>query len=336
MTKSGPSLAIRADGGGDIGLGHVMRCSALARALLALDIPLYWLTRTPQALPSGLDTILTVIPLPDTADEAEDLPQKLSQIGITHLIADWQLPGAAVCENLRNTGVWLALIGGSGGAVAADLRIHQRFAAGAPDTTDAAKCDGSEVLLLAPGYAGLPRRKVEPVAGRILISLGGSETGLLDDIVLALDSLPAMDALRVDLRRPAATDAPLQADGLLKAMCAADLAILGAGTSLHEAAATGLPVIALPVAGNQRERASQFEALGLGLNLDPTLPDFAKTLRAAVTRLLGSAALRAQFAEAGQSRVDGRGAERVARRIQTALHQNANAPAIAYDTGNPA
>ena len=53
-------IAIRADGGGEIGLGHVMRCSALAGAFNSQGQRPLFITATPEYLPAGLDAVADI------------------------------------------------------------------------------------------------------------------------------------------------------------------------------------------------------------------------------------------------------------------------------------
>tara|TARA_R110000868_G_scaffold219607_1_gene470730 strand:+ start:34235 stop:35245 length:1011 start_codon:yes stop_codon:yes gene_type:complete len=312
MTVSRRPIAIRADGGSDIGLGHVMRCAALARALLAAGQPVIWLTKTPDILPLDLVSDIEVVALAPAEDEASSLQRGLAQTGSHGLIADWPLTDIALCAGLRQAGIWLALIGNHTGAAAADFIIRQRFQA---QSDESHVCDGSAVLLLGPGYARCPKRIVRPAPSRLLVSLGGSRTRTLDRVLDTLNDLPAAASMEIDIRRPVAGKQSLQEAGLRDAMLAADIGILAAGTSLHEAAATGLPSLAIPIAANQAQRAQEFESCGLGIRVDPAEDRFEENLRAALARLAGSDTLRRDCAEAGQSRVDGLGASRVAARV---------------------
>jgi UDP-2,4-diacetamido-2,4,6-trideoxy-beta-L-altropyranose hydrolase len=324
MSRPPARLAIRADGDARLGFGHVMRCAVLARALLDAGQALVWFSRTPQALPASLAARIEIRPMrPDDEDAAILLPA-LVQADFAGLIADWQITDAQLCRQLRQGGVWLALIGNHLGGAEADLTIRQGFEPALKDDP-ANTCAGSAHILLADGYADLPQRTIKPHVKRLLISLGGSDTpvlgAVLDAVLQALDGLPSLHGVDLDIRRATPLAAGLPETGLLDALRAADLAILAAGTTLHEAAATGLAAIALPIAPNQLERAEQFARLGLGVSLDPAAAGFASALRQQVEALMGSSALRQQFSRAGQAALDGRGAGRVARQVTDHLAQ---------------
>ncbi|WP_417477350.1 hypothetical protein [Maricaulis sp.] len=337
MTGMPARLAIRADGDSRIGFGHMMRCAALAQALLDAGHPLVWLSRTPHAVPASLSARIDVRPFAADGDVADCLARTLRDAGVAGLIGDWQTTDALLCAQLRRAGFWLALIGSHHGDAEADLVIHQGFepAQGGALTR---VCEGREHILLAPGYAGRPPRTIRPQVQRLLISLGGSDTPVLDSVLGALNGLPELEGVRIDIKRATPGADVLPEAGLLNELCAADIGILGAGTTLHEAAATGLAAIALPIAANQHERARQFETFGLGLSLDPAAGSFAEGLRQALRSLLETPARRQAFSRAGEAAVDGRGASRVAARIShlvSATPTQLN-PSISRVTAGPA
>lgn len=303
-------IAIRADGGGEIGLGHVMRCSALAGAFNALGQRPLFITATPEYLPAGLDAVADIRCL-DGDETGASLTGYLASAGTALLVGDWQQVDAALVAAVRASGILAVLVGGRTDGATPDLLIRQTLVA-SPSEPAIPVLDGPEVLLLHADYAGLPPREIAPKARRILVSLGGTDTPLLGMIEHVLDRLSITHGLQVEIRRPGAR--PGMPPRLRPALEKADIGILAGGTTLHEAAATGLPVICVPIAGNQAERASQVEPLGLGLTIAPG-EAFDERLSAALEALIPDAGRRSTMARAGQALVDGRGAERVARRL---------------------
>jgi|GEM_PF-2412157 len=303
-------IAIRADGGGGIGLGHVMRCAALAAALDRLGHRTVFITATPEVLPACLEDTADIRIL-DEAETAARLTGFLLRSDVSVLVGDWKHVDAALVAAVRASGIVTALLGGQTGEATPDLLIRQSLAE-TPPPPGVATLDGPGVLLLGGSYAGLPARTVAPVARRILVSLGGTQTPVLDRIESVLNALADEIAIEVEVRRPGGGQIPLPP--LLTALQEADIGILAGGTTLHEAAATGLPVLCVPIATNQEMRAGQVEPLGLGLRIDPDdgLEDrLAEALRA----LIPDAGRRQAMALAGQTLVDGQGADRVARHI---------------------
>ena len=331
MSRQAVSLAIRADGDARIGLGHVMRCAALAHGLLEGGHRVVWFTHTPQTVPARLAARLDIHAMDVDTIEADSLVPALAELQVNALIGDWQITDPDLARQLRRSGLWLALVGNHLGGAEADLMIHQGFAPSPVPDADHICC-GSEHLLLAAAYADLPPRNLRPQVQRLLVSLGGSETPILDRVLDALAGMPELANVELDIRRAGARATALPEAGLLDALCDADLGILAAGTTLHEAAATGLPAIALPIAANQASRARQYQALGLGLSLDPKASGFETRLQEAVSGLLHAPDRRQAFATAGQAAVDGQGARRVARRIGTLISREPARPAASLST----
>lgn len=300
-------IAIRADGGGQIGLGHVMRCAALAAALERQGCRPLFITATPEVLPAGLERVADIRIL-DEAETAARLTGYLVRADVSLFVGDWKHVDAALVAAIRATGLITVLLGGNTGEATPDLQIRQSLAE-TPSSPCQPVLDGPDYLLLDPGYAGLPPRTVAPVARTILVSLGGTDTPLVDRIETVLTGLADRFDLTTEIRRPFATTGT--PPPLREALLDADIGILAGGTTLHEAAATGLPVICVPIADNQADRAAQVEPLGLGLRVDPG-DGFEARLDAALAALIPDAGRRGAMARAGQSRVDGRGADRVA------------------------
>ena len=315
-------IAIRADGGGGIGLGHVMRCTALAAALERLGHRAFFITATPEVLPACLEDAADIRIL-DEAETAARLTGFLLRSDVSLLVGDWKHVDAALVAAVRASGIVTALLGGQTGEATPDLLIRQSLA-GTPSPPGVATLDGPDFLLLGRAYAGLPARTVAPVARRVLISLGGTQTPVLGRIESALNALSDEIAMEVEVRRPGGGQMPLPP--LLTALQDADIGILAGGTTLHEAAATGLPVICVPIAENQTPRAGQVEPLGLGIRIAPD-DDLEERLVQALRALLADTPRRAAMARAGQALVDGRGAERVARHLLE--HSLPRAPGIA-------
>jgi spore coat polysaccharide biosynthesis predicted glycosyltransferase SpsG len=188
--------------------------------------------------------------------------------------------------------------------------------------------EGPEYLILAPEFQ---RRR--PVAGgcaSILVTLGGSDTyGFTIPVVQALRQLGELQRIAVvlgpafqhhhQLAEAVAGDGRFHllrgVPSLARVMEGQDLAITGGGMTLFEAAALGVPTLAL--ASEDFEQANIgwgqargfTRALGEGRKLSP------EGIAAEVRSLLGDPAWRREMSLAGPRTVDGQGARRVAELI---------------------
>jgi spore coat polysaccharide biosynthesis predicted glycosyltransferase SpsG len=99
-------------------------------------------------------------------------------------------------------------------------------------------------------------------------------------------------------------------------MLDSDMVITAGGQTMLEAAATGLPSIALPLVDNQRSQSSQLAALGAVSVVDPPVAgEIARRAQA----LAGDLAARRLLSRNAQQAVDGYGALRVAYHVARLL-----------------
>lgn len=187
-----------------------------------------------------------------------------------------------------------------------------------PHAFDGVQPDGE--LLLGPRYALVRagfrrRRRHRSPPGVALVTMGGSDPRRLGPTLAAV--LAASDRVErvVLVEGPGAageavvpgvarvrdpSDVPATFD-------AAEVAVCGAGSSVWELLAMGIPVALVVVADNQESIAR--EAVGAGAAIDLGRPDrAASALGAAVERLADDASA---MSHAALALVDGRGPERV-------------------------
>jgi UDP-2,4-diacetamido-2,4,6-trideoxy-beta-L-altropyranose hydrolase len=190
---------------------------------------------------------------------------------------------------------------------------------------------GPRYALLRPDFArrrqeGL-RDRAAPVE-RLLVFFSGADTPNLGlRTIEALDSLApgrlAVDVV-VGLANPHAAVLAAAAAGrpwlelhpgdsdMSALMARADLMIGGAGTTIWERCALGLPAIAVAMADNQLPGAVHVARTGAMLFLGDAAAADGPAIGAALRTLLASPWLRAHMAAQAAALVDGRGADRVA------------------------
>lgn len=299
------TVLIRADGGPSIGLGHITRCRALAQAFYAAGLKPVWLTATAEVIPSGLEQIADL-----HVTTRQDEFDAITAMGPGILIGDWKDTDPGLIARLRLTGLIVVLIGNQTGDVAADLIVKQRFDA-CTDSHRVHRLDGAPYLLLSSPFRDLARTPSDRPARRLLVSLGGSRSALIDRIIALCESLAAEAGLTLDLLRPDSGGQPHPAADVAQRMMAADFAVLAGGTSLHEAAACRLPALCLPIVPRQLDRARSWEALGFGASLVPDTPHWIEQFRAEFLSFCSDPARRNACSKRQQSSVDGRGASRI-------------------------
>jgi UDP-2,4-diacetamido-2,4,6-trideoxy-beta-L-altropyranose hydrolase len=323
------AVLIRADANADIGVGHVMRCLALAEAWIDSGGQVVFAS---NALPDPIAAriaatgarIATVGTPAETAALAREIGARFAVVDGYHLGADEQ-------DALVATGARLLVIDDRGetATAAADLVLNQNASA-TPElypTLDAQLLLGLGYVLLRREFRVAPpnHHHVPEVARHVLVSFGGADTANLTP--LAIEALAPLDGLEVlaiagmanthtaDLVVPTGAHAAIRIVPFVEDMAVhmrrCDLAIVAAGSTCWELAACGVPMIAVAVADNQLAVAESLGKLGIGVPLTLDGLD-AATLRGMISSLAHDEIWRGHMARKGREVIDGQGALRVA------------------------
>jgi spore coat polysaccharide biosynthesis predicted glycosyltransferase SpsG len=314
-------VTILTEAGHGPGLGHVRRCVALGRAALELGAGVRVLVAGEVPTDPSRDERLRLEPC-DWIKNAEAGFAALDHTPADVVVVDSYAVGEAMLTRLGARGPSVVLIDDladrptpldvvvNGGFHAARLTYH-----GKPDTVYLL---GPRYVLLDSAFAEAAPRGPFGAVHCVLITLGGDaprelfETAIdvmsrvsretqLDVVVGPFTAWSAPDRDRVRIHRGLSSLRPL--------MLTADLAITAGGMTLYECLASGVPIVALAIADNQRPNIASLNAAGLLLDGGPSL-------ETAVRRLIGDAELRATMSRRGRDVVDGGGARRVAAEIQ--------------------
>lgn len=330
-------VLLRCDATATSGVGHLVRCVALAEEVLArggqvafagaVEVPLAQrLVAALEVDGAGVD----VVPAPS---DATGLARLARDVGAAVVHVDDYAAGGDLRPALAAAGVTLSsLEDGAFGRRPADVVVDPTLGA-TGDRPD----DGSGEVLLGVGYAPVRAavrrlrgaRELRPArdrsaAPRVLVVLGGTDafgvTGALARLCLAA-GVPA-DRLTVvaprerhDDVRDAAPGAWLAEpdEGFPVLATAQELVLSAAGTTVLELACLGVPTGLVAVTENQAlGYARAVEArIALGVGTGAEVLAGASAAHDAVARLLGDPGLRAGLAAAGRTVVDGLGALRV-------------------------
>jgi len=335
-------VVVLADGGAVIGMGHVMRCLALADRLAERGAVVTFVTRagTPAVLAQAARHGCAVRELESGDDAESDLGAFLDVAGeldAAAAVVDVYGFGIEGQIALRAAGLRLAMIDDAGGAhFVADVVVNQNIHARREAYTVAPHTR----LLLGPRYALLRRafvgRTARPVDGapRILITMGGGDADNVTlrvlraadrlDLDVALDvvvgpafgHLPTVTAAAREARHPVQVHQDPQ--DLAGLMTRATVALSAAGSTCWELAHLGVPAVLLVLAENQVGVAAGLHAAGFAVSLGEAAGASDAALREALATLLADPARRAAMAQAGRRLVDGAGAVRVAAELMPA------------------
>ena len=339
-----PLAVFRADASGSLGIGHVMRCSALSEALAGWRTAFACSAETLEIYPSLATSEHDIAPLTGDGDGADVLRQRWPQ-GCDLLVVDHYRLGAAFETAARG---WARRI-----LVIDDLadRPHDcdlllDTALGRESEAYEALVPGHCRLLLGPRYAllrpqfaaaragALARRdNVEPVR-RILVSLGETDPADVTEKVVEgigrsgidaeIDVVTGLAAARQGRIERAAEQIPQRVrmlpavTDMARLMVEADMAVGAGGSTTWERCCLGLPTVLVTVAPNQAVQAKALTDLDAALCLGWHEDVEAGAVADAVRRMGAGAEERSRLSVASASLCDGEGAGRIAAAIELA------------------
>jgi UDP-2,4-diacetamido-2,4,6-trideoxy-beta-L-altropyranose hydrolase len=345
------SAILRADGSLRLGMGHVMRCLALADALARRGVTPVFVVRelgsaVPELVRSRGYEVLEIRPNSDCSDDAELTVQIAADRGADIIMTDL-CHGEALKDlsaidefhrRLRSHCFTVSFAGGTLVDIPADIVVSPYYRSHYPPTPWA-----DRILLVGPRYFVFRREFVESIgrervisqtATKILVTIGGSDhMGLTPKVGAVLASLDDSD-LRVravvgpgfsdEVR--SGVDAVFRSNGdrfsildhtadLADQMFWADIAVTGDGLTKYETAATGTPSIMLSTPDSAKALNLEFERAETTHHLGEGGVVSAETIAEATRQLLGDATRRRQMSENGIRMVDGAGIERIFARL---------------------
>jgi UDP-2,4-diacetamido-2,4,6-trideoxy-beta-L-altropyranose hydrolase len=340
LTAEQGTVVIRADGGLQIGTGHMMRCLALAQAWREKGGRTLFLS---SDLPNGIKARLTAEGLPVERLEAE--PGSAADANALIALADREEASWIVLDGYHLLGDYQVGIRksvsrllvlddyGSAPEYVADLVLNQNISA--TPSWYQTRLPRTR-LLLGPRFAILRqeflplaryRREHEIAGRRVLVTLGGSDPYNVSLTVLrglAQLGIPDLDVVAIvgsanphrrELEAVAGAmpkfEIRVDVGDMPKLMSWADVAVSGGGSTCWELCFMGLPFATVVLAGNQKAIAERLAAEGIGRNLGWHEDLTAQAVSNTVGTLLADQAARVEMAAKGRALVDGAGASRV-------------------------
>lgn len=316
-----PTIALRADAGFAVGLGHLRRVDALAarladwaRCLLLVDDepPVAIATPWRRIDPDGEATLAAAVASGARAIVVDSYTLTISS-------SDVHAAGIPILVRLED----------EGRLADADVVVSPGL-----DETQG-RYAGPRYALLAPQFEAAPMRKWSSTVDRALLVLGGAPPV---DLIAALAASVrrALPTAAIDL---VAGTAAASADAIARAtqslgrvsvhvavpdlrplMLAADVAVSGGGVTLFELAACATPTVAVLLAPNQRPNIARLvegeAVLAAGDGSSNATP---AAIEAAVRALVGDAGRRRALGEAARRIVDGGGARRLSELLRARL-----------------
>jgi UDP-2,4-diacetamido-2,4,6-trideoxy-beta-L-altropyranose hydrolase len=340
-------LFVRVDATRLTGLGHFMRCLALAQAWQDLGGAVSFIGRYgPQSVERLRREAIDCIPLEDGLGPAEDLAATLAVIA----------PGAPIAlDGYAFDPIFQRGLAGHGRLLTIDDTGHWPAYAGAlllnqnPQAAAVPYGDAPAVRLLGCDYVLLTRDFAEaeavasdtPLARRWLVSLGGTDADNIGGQLAGALAAAAPEAEirllvgplnqhRAGLAQTAATFPNLELvdspPNMLQTLHEAELAVSAAGTTALQLARLGVPMLLLAIADNQEPLARSLESAGACVYLGRWPQLTCATAARAAVALATDVPRRAALGRSGRRLIDGLGARRVAAALA------ATAPATGNET----
>jgi len=323
-------LVVRADGGPEIGFGHLVRTSALAEVVIAAGQSVAVATTTPGAAARIFPDDVAIHPLPSRGDP-DPFVDLLAEVSADAAFTDSYPVDTDYQRAIRDRLPLTVLQDDGRHAVCADLLVNGNLYAEALDYVFARdepeRCLGPDYALLRASIRDLAGAEPlwRPDPERALVTMGGSDVAgvtptavrAFDGFDLTVDAIvgPGVDRDTEWAVREAAAEVDADVavsrdpEDLPDRMHRADLAVSTASSTTYELLALGTPIVCLPVADNQRPIAGALQKRDAATVLNRGADETA--FRRGIRRYVDSPQLRRRRRERGRELVDGRGVERI-------------------------
>ncbi|MET8861340.1 hypothetical protein ABZW11_00145 [Nonomuraea sp. NPDC004580] len=332
-------MGTRCDAGARSGVGHLVRCVALAEELVARGVEVVFLGEVRDSPWGRAQLDGRGLPLVPAPGEPEKLAALARGLGLDAVVLDSYELAPATGSVLRAAGLpVLAIVDGDPLGQEADLYLDQNLgaehrpftlpvtlpvtlpaalpvtlSAALPLTLPGRRLAGAGYVLLRDSVRRRTRAPRPNGPPRVLCFFGGT-----DSAGVARGWADALDATGLPLLGTVVSPVPFDAgpiavipptDRLPELMAAADLVVTAAGSAVWELLHLGVPMALTWVAANQligyEELVRRRAAAGLGSAPGPEAV-------AVLAELLADPAAREEYGGRGRGLVDGRGRERVA------------------------
>lgn len=333
-------IGIRADGGQDIGIGHIQRCLALSSQLKKKKAEIVFIIKRNRVVKEKLvKERYNIIELGSNLNLEEDLKSTLDIIkrfGLKTLITDsYKIDTHYLNEIKKNVDFLVSIDDLAEISFSSDIVINQNIYAKNLkyySLTDETKfLLGPEYALLGEEFSNIKKRKISKEVKNILITLGGTDRfNLTPKILNILDKIEEQFKITVvigpffkNVREIKDTVKKMRkivnlidsSPDMVELMLSSDLTITAGGITLYELACTGTPAIAFRVTENQLKNIKGMSKAGIIIDAGLANNFNKKDFKEKVKNLLTNFSLQKVMSEKGQKLVDGRGSLRCANKI---------------------
>ncbi len=340
VTPKGGFL-VRVDADARIGMGHLMRCLALAQGIKDHGLEAAFVMAAPDApikkrVESEGVELISLASEPGSLEDAAETAGHAGRREAGWVVVDGYHFGSDYQKAVKGSGKRLLFVDDYGHAkhYSADIVLNLNLGAASEKYSDRAP---DTRLLLGPKFALLRREFLKwkgrevPMpeqAGKVLVSMGGGDFDNvtlkvmhalgtikmdgLEAVVIAGEANPHKAELEAYAQRaPFKAVVETNSSRMAERMAWADIAVTGGGGTVWELSFMAVPSLLLVLAENQRQNVEKMGQLGASVNLGRHADADAKSIGAAIASVLRDKGRRSAMAAAGRGLVDGEGARRV-------------------------
>jgi UDP-2,4-diacetamido-2,4,6-trideoxy-beta-L-altropyranose hydrolase len=335
------TLLVRADANRTIGMGHAMRCLALAQAWQDAGGEAVFAMAEPspaiheRLLAEGIKVVL-LGERPGSREDARATSDLANQHGVRWVVVDGYHFQSDYQRCMKDARLKVLFVddAGKSGPYSADIVLNQNLHAGAlmysQRGRDTRLLLGASYILLRRDFTAFREvhHPVRAVARKLLVSIGGSDPDNItakvfemlpglevtgwEAIAVVAENSPCFAGLAETIRIAALPIEIVQNAGdMAKLMRWADLAITAGGTTIWELAFMGVPAVAMTRGEHERLLLQAAAAQGVAIDVGPFQSVTPRELGRVVASLALDEARRLNMSAAGRTLVDGLGATRV-------------------------
>lgn len=321
-------VLIRADGGPEIGFGHLMRTSVLSNELHLRGHKVTYLTETPTHVNKVCGDYARVIKIPDNNDNLNYLIDTIQLHDANVVILDCFEADIRYQQEVRGHTTTLAHFQHyNQHKIACDILINGSIYATEMDLdwigSEPSWCQGLDYILLRKSFQKLAKKSSDwrPKPQQALITMGGSDVNNTTPMVMRHVDIFEPDFKTIVVVGPGfqnqekikKTASQLSAPfniivdppNLPELMFESDFAISATGTTIYELVATQTPVIGVAESDNQQLLAETLANRELGITLKQLCWEDA------IATVTNNKKLRRSLFEKYNSLIDGNGHKRI-------------------------
>jgi UDP-2,4-diacetamido-2,4,6-trideoxy-beta-L-altropyranose hydrolase len=319
-------IAIRADGGHNIGYGHFVRTSVLAKELIENGHDVKYYTKTSDCLKEICQENFPISEIQDEEEFLETLNEKSVDVVITdHYEIDEPLQNQ-IRENCK---IYLAISDDTRYNFNCDILVNGNIYAEKLDYHFTGQEPeillGADFNLIREGFQKAAQKDLEhkEEIQSCLVMMGGGDTkNFTPKVMRILKEYDLRTTVIIgpgfknkeEIRRIAYQREKINTEhnpeNLAEIMQASDIAISATGTSVYELVATKTPFIGIPQADNQKKVAKSIEEQKLGIIANEN------NIEESIKKLTSDKDLWNNIRERQNQKIDGEGAKRIRNTIE--------------------